>query len=92
VVITQLDRGTDLVAIRMRRSAVVLPTVIGVAAELVGGEPILLLAAVVCWGWIAFVFVWLMLRPGRSPRVALPRWPDATRHGAGRARRGRPRR
>jgi hypothetical protein len=67
--ITQFDRGTDIVAIRVRRWSFVPAVAMTGLAALIGWTPVTVVLAILAWVWTITVFVWLFLRPRNSPVV-----------------------
>jgi hypothetical protein len=75
----QIDRGTDVVAIRVRRLAMVIPAAAGVIADLFVPTFAAVLVTVVLWVASLAAIVWLFLRPWRSPLV--PTLIETVEHG-----------
>jgi hypothetical protein len=66
---TQLDRGTDLAAIRVRRLAAVFPLFGMFLADVVGLVVIEATLWVATWGVTIVAALWLFFRPLTSPRI-----------------------
>jgi len=81
---TQLDRGTDVIAIRVRRSVSVVWFLTGAVAFALGWWLVGVVLSLALLGWAIVAGVWLWLRPASSPVVRdLAPWglhrPGATR-------------
>lgn len=66
----------------MRRLAFVVPLVMTLLAQVIGWAPATVVLTILSWGAGIAAFVWLMLRPRRSPIVsdAPPAAPEASAH------------
>jgi hypothetical protein len=79
--ITQFDRGTDIVAIRVRRWSFVPAVAMTGLATAIGWTPVTVVLTILTWVWTIAVFVWLFLRPRSSPVVDdAPPTPAASAH------------